>query len=141
MISNVPKFVTPTDFENYWGTNLNEVLKDTSNLSNKANMFLKQVEDEIISHINARTNRTYDWDNLTPYQYEHMQMAVLIQANYELLNGKIGLDSGYDPAKGLVATPSSLNAIRICGEAIEQLKAGALYNQNIQNRRRFTRFY
>lgn len=141
MISNEPRFVTPSDFENYWGIDLKAKFKDTNNLSNNVNMFLKQVEDEIIAHIDARTNRIYLWDRLTPYQREHMEKAILIQALYEFQNGKIGMDSGFDPERGFLATQDQLASATICRQCIEELKAGALYNQNVKNHRRYTRFY
>ena len=75
-----PRFITPDDFENYWGLNLREKLKDNSNSSNKANIFLKRIEDRMISWIDANTFRVTTWDNLTDYQLEHFCIALLEQA-------------------------------------------------------------
>lgn len=139
MIRTEPKFITPDDFENYWGVNLNASLKG-DNYSNKANVFLRMVEDRIFEWIDAETFRVTDWDTLTDFQLEKVQKAILEQAMYVYKNSDIALDSGYDPDVGIVVDKEKLDKIVMCGPAINCLKNAGLYNQKIRNRRRFTRF-
>lgn len=134
-----PKFITPADFENYWGINLHSTLKDENNRSNKANMFLKRVENRVISWIDSNTFRNYGWDSLTEYQLEHFQIALLEQAMYIYRNSDLGLDSGYDPDKGFVAEPDKIKKVEICEPTIRELKLGGLFNLNIDNHYRYNR--
>lgn len=133
------RFVTPDDYENYWGENLNAKLKGM-NYSNKATIFLKVVEDRLLNWIDANTFRNYDWDSLSDFQLEQLQYAILTQAQYVFRNSDISLDSGYDPDRGIIATKGQLNDLVVCQAAIDFLKTGGLYNLRITNRRRFTRF-
>ena len=139
MIRNEPRFVTPDDFENYWGENLNAKLKG-DNYSNKANIFLKIVEDRLLNWIDANTFRVTTWDALTDYQLEQLQYAILTQAMYVFRNSDISLDSGYDPESGIIASKGVLNNLVVSQAALDFLKNAGLYNQRVTNRRRFTRF-
>ena len=134
-----PRFITPDDFENYWGLNLREKLKDNSNSSNKANIFLKRVEDRVMSWIDANTFRVTTWDNLTEYQLEHFCIALIEQAMYVYRNSDTALDSGYDPERGFISGAERINSIEICEPAKRELKLAGLYNLNILNRNRYTK--
>lgn len=134
-----PKFITPDDFENYWGINLIEKLKDNSNSSNKANIFLKRVENRVISWIDANTFRQTTWDKLTDYQLEHFQNALIEQAMYIYRNSDLALDSGYDTEKGFVGGAEKLKTIEICEPCLRELKLAGLYNLTVTNRNRYTR--
>lgn len=134
-----PKFITPDDFENYWGINLIEKLKDNSNSSNKANIFLKRVENRVMSWIDANTFRVTMWDNLTDFQLEHFQNALIEQAMYVYRNSDLALDSGFDTEKGLVNGGEKIQSLEICQPCIRELKLAGLYNLNVTNRNRYTR--
>lgn len=134
-----PQFITPDDFENYWGINLREKLKNNSNPSNKANIFLKRVETRVMNWIDANTFRVTSWDNLTDFQLEHFRIALLEQAMYMYRNTDLALDSAYDPDKGFVAENARLKAIEICEPCLRELKLAGLYNLNLLNRTRYTR--
>jgi hypothetical protein len=139
-----PQFITPDDFENYWGVNLREKLKNNSNPSNKANMFLKRIEIRVMNWIDANTFRVTRWDNLTEFQLEHFRIALLEQAMYVYRNTDLALDSAYDPEKGFIVQSngngsSSLKAIEICEPTLRELKLAGLYNLNILNRNRYTK--
>jgi hypothetical protein len=134
-----PQFISPDDFENYWGINLREKLKDNSNSSNKANIFLKRVELRVINWIDSNTFRVTSWDNLTDFQLEHFRIALLEQAMYIYRNSDLALDSAYDPEKGFVAENGKLKAIEICEPCLRELKLAGLYNLNILNRNRYTK--
>lgn len=132
-------FVTPDDFYNYWGIDLNAKLKG-DNYSHKADIFLRIVEDRLLNWIDANTFRVSRWEDITEFQKEKLQLAILTQAMYVYRNSDISLDSGYDPDRGIIATKGQLNDLVVCQAAIDFLKTGGLYNQKITNRRRFTRF-
>lgn len=135
-----PRFVTPADFFNYWGVDLNFLLKNQANISNKANIFLMLVEDRLMNWIDTNTFRNVKWEDLTPFQLENLQLAILTQAMYVYRNSDISLDSGYDPEKGIIAPKEQLNKIVICEAAIDFLRSAGLFNLTISNKRRRTRF-
>lgn len=133
-----PMFVTPADFYNYWGLDLNESLQGDGNLSNKANIFLKIIEDRVMSYIDSNSFRNTTWEEIKEYPHtlECMQMAILTQAMYVYRNTDIALDSGYDPDSGVIAKKSELASLVICEAALNYLRQGGLFNQTINNRKR-----
>lgn len=133
------QFITPSDFENYWGINLNRELKG-DNYSRKAELFLLQVEDQLLGWIEANTFRNIPWDNLTEYQTEQLQLALLYQAFYIFKNSNISLDSGYDPDNGMIISPDKLASIEVNRTALNFLKNAGLYNHVVTNHRRYTTF-
>lgn len=134
-----PQFITIDDFENYWGLNLREKLKDNSNSSNKAGIFLKRIELRVMNWIDSNTFRVTTWDRLTDFQLEHFRIALLEQAMYVYRNTDIALDSGYDPEKGFVADYAKLKTLEICEPCLRELKLAGLYNLNVLNRNRYTK--
>ncbi len=152
MIDTQPQFVSPEDFLNYWSKDLNVLLRDNSNISNKADIFLKRVEDRLMSWIDANTFRLIPWDYYKDgYVYksdnerknaeilkDYWKKAILTQAMYIYRNSNIGMDSGYDPEKGMVATYSDLSAIEICRPTIDLIKQAGLYNHVVRNTFRHT---
>ena len=113
-----PLFVTPSDFENMTGINLQEFLKPNDNRSNAANLFLMNIEDSIASFISSNTYQLYAFDpnKLFPRQVELVQRAIITQAEYVLRNSDISTDSGYDPSKGKYMDYSDLVKIEICNK-------------------------
>ena len=154
MINVMPQFVTADDFYNYWGINLNERMKPGTNVSNKTNIFLRSVEDRLMSWIDANTFRVYDWDyfkgkaeylndrekKIAEVRIDYWKKAILNQAMYVYRNSNIGLDSGYDPEKGVIASSVELQAIEICRPTIDLIKSAGLYNHVIKNVPRYTSF-
>lgn len=153
MIDMKPKFITTNDFLNYWGIDLNAKLKGNSTgPNNAAEMFLKRIEDRLMTWVDANTFRLTPWDYYTDtyvyrnenekkiadYKKDFWKKAILTQAFYVFKNSDIGLDSGYDPEKGIVAEKSALDEIEICRPAIDLLKSAGLYNHIVKNRFRYT---
>jgi hypothetical protein len=137
-----PKFVTPMDFYNYHGIDLNAMLKVNNNVSNKANIFLMQIESRIMSWIDSHTFRNIRWEELEGDRLENFQKAILTQAMYVYRNSDIAMDSGYDPEKGIIAAREELEKIEISRATIDFLVAAGLFNLNIENRfRRITSLY
>ena len=138
MINTEPKFINPSDFYNYWGIDLNAALKSDNNVSNKANTFLKIVEDRVMSWVDSNSFRNTKWDEI--WEYDHMleclQKALLTQAMYMYRNSDIAMDSGYDPDSGIIAKKSELQSIVICEPCLNYLREGGLFNQVISASRR-----
>lgn len=134
-----PRFVSPNDFQNYWGIDLDAELKGDSN--NKSNRFLLLIEERLMMHIDSATFRLNLWEELTDFQKENLQKAILEQAMYVLKNSDISMDSGYDPDSGEVISSEKLEKIEICRNSINYLKICGLYNHVIRNRARFIRFF
>lgn len=136
------KFVTPDDFKNLFGIDLRQRLRPSDNESNKADLFLMIVEDKFLQEVDRRIFRNYDWDEITlhPDDLEAMQKAVLTQALYVYRNSDLGLDSGYDPDRGVIVDKEALEAIKICDDALNYLRNAGLYVLTISNRRRYQRF-
>lgn len=148
MIIMTPQFVSPSDFFTYWGINLNEKLRGNANNSNKADIFLKRIEDRMMAWIDANTFRVTPWEQLKDdykTESEHLRnqrrnwkLAILTQALYVYRNGDIMTDSGYDPEKGIIAPKSQLQDIEICQAAIDYIKVAGLYNHVVSNKFRYT---
>lgn len=133
-----PKFISASDFYDYWGVDLIEKLKSGGNPSNKVNIFLRRIENNVMAWIDANTFRNVHWDNLSEFQLEQFQYALLEQAMYVYRNSDISLDSGYDPEKGIIVDKGILDNLIICTPALNFLKLAGLYNLNVTNRMRYT---
>lgn len=136
-----PIFVKPSDFENYTGKNLMRLLKIDDNSSNKADLFLMQVEDRLLARIDATSFRTTNWNCLTEFQLESLQKAIIVQAEYIIRNSDLFTDSGYDLEKGQIISPEELNKIVICNTAIDFLRNCGLFNHVISGGRYFNIFF
>lgn len=134
-------FVTPADFKNYWGLDLESELKeDGSELdSNRADSFLMRIEDRLLSWVDANTWRNRRWECISQNQKEHLQKAILLQAMYVFRNSDLSMDSGYDPQRGKIAEKKDLQMIEICDPAIDELKTCGLYNHVMSNHWRWPR--
>lgn len=137
------KFVTPDDYTNFFGQNLNAMLNVKDNTSNVANIFLMHVEDKMLARIDAISFRVNKWEveDLSEFQLESLQKAILYQAEYIIRNSDLFSDSGYDLEKGMVISVEDIQKITICRTSIDLLKNCGLFNQVITNRRRYPEFF
>ena len=128
------KYITPDDFENYFGIDLQSLLKGNFNTSNASISFLKIIEDRIASYLDAEFFRIVDreYPNFTEYQKEHYKLALLEQAYYVLRNGEISVDSGYDPDKGIVIDRESIKNLSIGENAKQNLVLCGLWTRKIR---------
>lgn len=154
MIDMQPQFVSAEDFLNYWGVDLRKELKGDGDESFKADRFLRKIEDRLMTWIDANTFRVTPWDyykddfvpkndwqkKFVNEQKDYWRKAILTQAMYVFRNSDIGMDSGYDPEKGIIAPETDLQAIEICRPCIDYLKSAGLYNHVVKNRPRYTSF-
>ena len=72
-----------------------------------------------------------EYKKFSDYQKEHYKYALMEQAIYELRNGEISTDSGYDPEKGEVANVDNLSKLRIAPNAKDELVTCGLWNRHI----------
>lgn len=135
-----PRFVRPSDFDNYTGKNLRALLRVPNGGQNACNLFLMQIEDMLLTRVDVMTFRNNAWEDLTEFQLECLQKAIIYEAEYILRNGDLFTDSGYDEEKGIVITQEQLNKIAICSVSKDYLIRCGLWNHVITNRRRYTRF-
>lgn len=133
-----PKFVKPDDFYNYTGKNLYELLNCDENESNKADLFLLKIEDSLLCRIDSTSFRLTDWDNLSSYQLECLQKAIIYQAEYIIRNSDLFTDSGYDMERGFIADPDKLQKAAICPISKDLLLNCGIINHVIHNRKRYT---
>lgn len=136
MMRTQPRFVTPSDFVNYTGIDLSEKFKSENNESNKANLFLMQIEDTLLARIDNMSFRNVRWENLSDLQLENLQKAIIYQAEYILRNGDLFTDSGYDLERGEIISFDKLQKISICRVSIDLLKNCGLLNHVIINKTR-----
>lgn len=136
------RFATPQDYENYFGENLSALFDNkSSNPSNYVDLLLMQVEDRIITWVNANTFRLYPWENLNDYQKECMCMAIIIQLNYIIRNGNLTYESGIDNERGVILPIEVIRTVEICQATIDKLKDCGLFNHKVQNLPRRTRTF
>lgn len=130
------KYITADDFKDYFGMDLENMLKSDDNPSNTVNAFLLRLETRLSAYIDANFYRNvdYEYPNFSDYQKKHYKIALLEQAMYIIRNGDISTDSGYDLEEGVKATPSQLKAITISPNCKEQLILCGLWCRKIQNR-------
>ena len=136
MISNGPKFITIDEFNNYWSVNLNEMLRTSANPSNQAELFLARVENRLMSYIDNNTFRRYRYEDLQGKQLSAFKEAIILQAMYVYKNGDLGMDSGYDTERGMVAKRSDLVELSVCQDAIDILSNAGLWNLTMKNKPR-----
>lgn len=136
MISSGPKFVTVDEFNNYWSANLYEMLRTSANESNQAEVFLARVERRLMAYIDNNTFRRYKYEELDGKQLDAFKEAIILQAMYTYKNGDIGMDSGYDAERGIVARRAELVELSVCQDAIDILSNAGLFNLVMKNRPR-----
>lgn len=130
------KYIKPSDYLNYFGQNLDSILPDDDNPSNKSMRFIKQVEDEVESILNAECFKRIDieWAEFNDYQKECYQKALLYQCKYKIENGDISNDSGYDPQSGKIMDDRELKQIELSRNTKRYLQLCGLWNRNISGK-------
>jgi len=138
-----PLVVTPDDFKNLFGQDLRTILKGSDNDSNYPNTFLRLVQEFLLDWCHNRSFTRKRIDQMSPYQYEEFQKAVLYQAYYTWKNGSVGLglESGYDAERGKIVTLDDLKAIEVPQRVITMLHNSGMFNLKMKNRPRFNRGY
>ena len=130
------KYITPTDYLNYFGQNLDNILPDDDMPSGKAERFIKQVEDEVAMFLDTRCFKRIDveYANFSEYQKECYKKALLYQCKYKIENGDIANDSGYDPQTGKIIDNRDLKEIELSRNTKRYLNMCGLWNRNIMGK-------
>lgn len=135
--------VTPDDFNNLFGANLANLLRESANDSNYPNVFLRLVQDALMDWCDDHGFRRVHFNELQGMQLTYFQKAVLYQAYYVIKNGSVGLglDSGYDAEKGVVIDAVNLDRIGVPQRVVTLLHKSGLFNLKMKNRPRYNRGY
>jgi hypothetical protein len=130
------KYITPTDYLNYYGINLNAILPDDDMPSGKAERFIMQVEDEVAMMLESRCFKRIDveWANFSEYQKECYKKALLSQCYYKIKNGDLANESGYDVYNGKNISQNELKEIELSRQCIRYLNLCGLWNRNISGK-------
>lgn len=135
-----PRFVKANDYKNYTGKDLAEML-DVEDSNNVAEKFILRIEDLLLTRIDNISFRTQNWDNLTDFQLECLQKAIIEQITYIVRNSDLFSDSGYDLDKGKVIDSDELYKIEICRASKDYLRRCGLLNLNIRNTIRYNNWF
>lgn len=143
MIKPDKVYVTPDDFKNVYQVDLRELLKSNNNNSFKAEAFIAMVTSHLKNWIDCNTFRRIQYEDLTEYQYEQWQRAILAQVYYTYREGAkaLGLASGIDDEQGVVIQPEAIYQMEICPATINYLSNAGLFNLVMKNRPRVLNGY
>ena len=127
------KYITPTDYLNYWGENLDNILPNDDMPSGKADRFISQIEDDVDVFLETKCFKKIDaiYPVMNDYQKECYKKALLNQARYKIENGDLANDSGYNPTTGKVINRLELQEIELSSRTIAYLKKAGLYTRKI----------
>lgn len=131
------KYITPDDFKDYFGIDLDLELKALGNPSNTANAFIMRIEDRMAAFLDAEFYRRIDvvYPTFSDYQKEHYAKALLEQAMYVFKNGDISVDSGYNMDTGETASNDTIIKKIIAPNAKQELLLCGLWCRKIQGNR------
>ncbi len=133
-----PKFITVDDYNNYHGENLREILRSHGgNDSYEAERFLAETELKLMAWIDRHTCRRLRYCDLNPRQKYFWQLALVTQAKYRILNGDLGLDSGYDQERGEIIDSKRLENLKVSDDVIDYLSNSGLFNLTVKNLPRY----
>ena len=129
------QYITPDDFKQYFGIDLEARLKGDANPSDKANAFIKRIEDRMASYLNAHffKNISVEYGCMSDHQKEKYRLALLEQAIYVFKNGDISVDSGYDPDEGLKISPHAKTELVLAPNAKDYLREAGVWTGHIGN--------
>ena len=128
------KYITPNDYLNYFGDNLDNILPDDDMPSGKSERFIAQITDEVCSMLESKCFKRIDFEyaNFSEYQKKCFKLALLFQCKYKIKNGDISNDSGYDPQSGKVITNGDLRDIELSRNTKRYLNLCGLWDRNIR---------
>ena len=131
------KQVTNDEFKVYSGKDLTLYLTDSDNPSNEVQAFLYRKQLNIDTFIEAQMFKQIRYENMSDYQKQHYKVAVMEQIIYELRNGEISTDSGYDNEVGALSNVDYLTYITIAPETKRHLQVAGLWSRKVKGTRNF----
>lgn len=117
------RYASPEEFRAYSGIDLASRLYGSDNGGSAAEEFMFRIEWRMATYLDAQFYRNVDMEfpHFTEYQKKHYKMALIEQGIYELRNGDISTDSGYDPQEGVKADRRTLDSLTIAPNAQREL--------------------
>lgn len=130
------KYVHPEDYIALFNVDLNDILPDGANPSNKAEIFLGMCEDVVTNFINSNFAYTVEgqYPTFSDFQKEHWKKAILWEAHYLLKNGELHNRSGFEEGRGFIATQEQINDAICAPETKQNLVQCGLWNTHISSR-------
>jgi len=129
--------ITNDEFKIYSGKDLTLYLTDSDNPSNEVKAFLYRKQLNIDTFIEAQMFKQLRYENMSDYQKQHYKVAVMEQIIYELRNGEISTDSGYDNEVGALSNIDYLTYITISPETKRHLQVAGLWSRKVKGSRTF----
>lgn len=129
--------ITNDEFKIYSGKDLTLYLTDSDNPSNEVKAFLYRKQLNIDTFIEAQMFKQLRYENMSDYQKQHYKVAVMEQIIYELRNGEISTDSGYDNEVGALSNIDYLTYITISSETKRHLQVAGLWSRKVKGSRTF----
>lgn len=127
--------ITNDEFKIYSGKDLTLYLTDSDNPSNEVKAFLYRKQLNIDTFIEAQMFKQLRYENMSDYQKQHYKVAVMEQIIYELRNGEISTDSGYDNEVGALSNIDYLTYITISPETKRHLQVAGLWSRKVKGSR------
>jgi hypothetical protein len=131
------RYITAEDFKIYFGIDLANSLNNGStpndNPSQLAASFIMRVENRMQAYLQAEyfRNILFIYPKFTNYQKEEYKLALLEQVFFNLRNGDISTDSGYNPEIGVITNNEKLHRINLSENAKDHLMACGLLSRHI----------
>lgn len=127
------KYITADEFKEYSGIDLALELKPDDNPSNQIDAFISRVEGWLERYVNANYYRDVaeEFKQFTDYQKSTYKIGIMEQIIYNLRNGDISTDSGYDDngihakrpeIKELALAPNTKDCLVLCGLLTRKIK-------------------
>lgn len=129
--------ITNDEFKMYSGKDLTLYLTDSDNPSNEVSAFLYRKQLSIDTFLKAEMFKQIRYSMMSTDQKTHYKIAIMEQILYELRNGEISTDSGYDEEVGAIANIDYLKYISIAPLCKEHLMCAGLWSRKIKGTRIF----
>lgn len=124
--------VSADEFKIYSGKDLSLYLTESDNNSNEVSAFMYRKQLSVDTFIKAKMFKQIRFENMTDENKMHYKVAVMEQIIYEMRNGEISTDSGYDEEVGAVANIDYLAYITIAPECKRHLQCAGLWSRKVK---------
>jgi len=131
------KYITLDDFKDYFGLDLQALMRKGQNPSNEAQAFLKRIENRMSAYLNSNFHRNVELEYpiFSQFQKEHYKLALLEQAYYVFKEGDVSIDSGRSQDTGLVISRKQIESIIIAPNAENELVLCGLWCTHLNETR------
>lgn len=125
------KQVSQEEFEKFTGKSLKLYL-GLDESSARAFIYRKQLSCDSFLDANFFSQPDYSWKKFNNYQRMHYKLGVIEQILFELRNGELTTDSGYNGDIGAVVHADYLDYISFSREAKRHFELCGLWNRKIE---------